>query len=170
MPFESFPHFFNKGRGTDRSQKLSCSWVMMEHKWWLLPILAGMFCTTVHSTRAEIHNTGSVQRGDNWIPFSLHSHWVRTDKTQNLSCQLLLWQMLLGGEVVVACPPYLWRKLCSWWLHSQVWKFLESLLVMTCCFNYLLCKCDCWVQIWPINNAASSFPFPAAGDYLGNSV
>lgn len=34
--------------------------------------------------------------------FFLSSHWVVTDKIQNLPCQLLLWQMLLEEK---------------WWVH-----------------------------------------------------
>lgn len=56
-------------------------------------------------------------------------HWVITGNTQNLPCQLLPWQMLIGGEVVGFPLLFVKKALCSWWLHSRVLETLESWLL-----------------------------------------
>lgn len=81
---------------------------MMAHTDWLFPIQAGMFCSTACVQRGLRHTIlDRFREVTTELHFFLSLLWVITDKTQTLSCQLLLWQMLIGGEVVVGFPLYL---------------------------------------------------------------
>lgn len=107
----------------------------------LLPTLAAaVFCTTLRS------ETVGHTRRDRFRAVATQFHFSSSalgdnGNTQNLPCQLLPWQMLIGGEVVGF--PFICEE-SSVFLVAATKSVRNSgkLAALARKSNYLLCKCD----------------------------